>query len=58
MLNEVRQRVTTYPGTGQVVTTQGQVVACMIDHWYARNVALYHLHSNYTEVLKNIQRRL
>ena len=23
MLNEVRQRVTTYPGTGQVVTTPG-----------------------------------
>ena len=23
MLNEARQRVTTYPGTGQVVTTPG-----------------------------------
>ena len=43
MLNEPRQRVTTYLGTGQVVTTPGQVVTCMIGHWYALNV-LYHIY--------------
>ena len=50
MLNEPRQRVTTYPGTGQVVT-------CMIGHWYALNV-LYNMYYNYTGVLWNIQRIL
>ena len=57
MLNEPRQRVTTYPGTGQVVTAPGQVVTCMIGQWYALNV-LYHMYYNYTGVLWNIQRRL
>ena len=57
MLNEPRLRVTTYPGTGQVVTTPGQFVTCMIGHWYGRNV-LYHMYYNYTDVLWNIQRRL
>ena len=57
MLNEVRQGVTTYPGTGQVVTTPGQVVTCMIGHWDAVNV-VYHMHYNYTGVLWNIERRL
>ena len=55
MLNDVRQRVTTYLRTGQVVTTPGQVVTSVIDLWYALN-ALYHY--NYTGVLWNIQRRL
>ena len=57
MLNDVRQRVTTCPSTGQVVTHPGQVVACMIGHWDALNV-LYHMHFNYTWVLWNIQRAL
>ena len=38
MLNEVRQRVTTYPGTGHVVTKPGASWNCMIDHWNALNV--------------------
>ena len=50
MLNEPRQRVTDYPGSGKVVT-------CMIGHWYALNV-LYNMYSNYTGVLWNIQRIL
>ena len=44
MLNELRQRVTTYPGTVQVVTTPG--ASCnesMIDLWDALN-SLYHMH--------------
>ena len=43
MLNEPRQRVTTYPGrpTGQVVTAPG-AVTCMVGHWYAINV-LHHI---------------
>ena len=49
MLNEPRQRVTTYPGTGQVVTAPG----AMVGHWYALNV-LYHMYYNYTGVLWNI----
>ena len=53
MLNEPRQRVTTYPGTGQVVTAQ----LCMVGHWYALNL-LYHMNYNDTGVLWNIQRRL
>ena len=56
MLNEVRQRVTTYPGTEQVVTTPG---ASCNEHdcfWHALN-ALYHMHYNYTGVLWNIHRR-
>ena len=57
MLNEPRQSVTTYPDTEQVVTTPGEVVTCMIGHWYALNV-LYHMYYNYTGVLWNIQRRL
>ena len=57
MLNEVRQRVTTYPGTGQVVTTPGQVVTSMIGLWDALN-ALYHMDCNYTGVLLNIHRKL
>ena len=35
MLNEPRQRVTTYPGTGQVVTAPGASLTCMVGHWYA-----------------------
>ena len=31
MLNEVRQRVTSYPGTGQVVTTPG--TSCNMHDW-------------------------
>ena len=31
MLNEPRQRVTTYPGTGQVVTTPG--ASCNVQDW-------------------------
>ena len=31
MLNEVPQRVTTYPGTGQVVTTHG--ANCKVHDW-------------------------
>ena len=59
MLNEVRQRVTTYPGTAQVVTTPGE--SCN-DHdwpfiWDALNV-LYHMHYIYTRVSWNIQRKL
>ena len=50
MLNEVRQRVTTYNGTGQVVM-------CMICHWGAL-VVLYHMDYNCTGVLWNIQMRL
>ena len=42
MLNEPRQRVTTYPGTRQVVTAPG----AMVGHWYALNV-LYHMYYNY-----------
>ena len=57
MLTEVRQRVTTYPGTAQVVTTPGQVETSMIDIWDAIN-ALYHMPYTYTGVLWNIQRRL
>ncbi len=57
MLNEVRQRVTTCPGTGQVVTTPGASLTCMSGHRDARNV-LYHMHYNYTWVLWNIQRIL
>ena len=57
MLNEVRQRVTTCPGTGQVVTTPAQVVTCMISHGDAL-IVLYHMHYNYTWVLRNFQRRL
>ena len=56
MLNEVRQHVTTYPGTGQVATTPGAVVTSMIDLWDAHN-ALYHIHYNYKGILWNIQRR-
>ena len=55
-----RQRITTYPGTGQVVTSPGggrQVVTCMVGHWYALNV-IYHMYYNYTGVLWNIHRRL
>ena len=55
MLNEPRQRVTTYPGTGQVVTAPG--ASCNVHDWYALNV-LYHMYYNYTGVLWNIQRRL
>ena len=36
MLNEPRQRVTNYPGTGQVVT-------CMIGHWYALGISTTNL---------------
>ena len=57
MLNEPRQRVTIYPGTGQVVTAPVQVVTCMVGHLYALN-ELYHMYYNYTGVLSNIQRRL
>ena len=42
---------------GQVVTTPGQVVTCMIDLWDALK-ALYHMHYKYTGVLWNIHRRL
>ena len=31
MLNEPRQRVTTYPGTGQVVTAPG--ASCNVQGW-------------------------
>ena len=57
MLNGPRQRVTTYPGTGQVVTAPGASCTCMVGHWYTLNV-LYHLYYNYKGVLWNIQRRL
>ena len=57
MLNEPSQRVTTYPGTGQVVTALGASCKCLTGHWYALNV-LYHMYYNYTGVLWNIQRRL
>ena len=61
MLNEPRQRVTTYPGTGQVVTAPGASCnvhgSMMVGHWYALNV-LYHMYYKYTGVLWNIQRRL
>ena len=57
MLNEVRQSVATYPGTGQVEQHPGQVVTSMIDLWNVIN-AIYHMHYNYTVVLGNIQRRL
>ena len=48
MLNEPRQRVTTYPGTGQVVRTPGASCTCMIGHWCALNV-LYHMHYRPTQ---------
>ena len=57
MLNEPRQRVTTYPGTGQVVTAPGASCNVHVGHWYALNL-LYHMYYNYTGVLRNIQRRL
>ena len=46
MLNEPRKRVTTYPGTGQVVTAPG--ASCNVHGW------LYHMYYNYTGVLRNI----
>ena len=49
-LNEVRRRVTTYPGTGQVVTR-------MVDLLDALN-SLYHMQYNYTWAFWNIHRRL
>ena len=57
MLNEPRQRVTTYPDTGQVVTAPG--ASCSVHGWplYALNVS-YHMYYNYTGALWNIQRRL
>ena len=57
MLNEMRQPVTTYPGTGKLKQHPGQIVTSMIDLWDALN-ALYYMHYNYTGVLLNIQRRL
>ena len=38
MLSEAPGRVTTCPGTGQVVTTPGEVATCMIGHCDALNV--------------------
>ena len=52
-VNEVRQRVTTYPGTGHVVTTPG--ASCNVHDW---PFVLYHMHCNYTGASWNIQRRL
>ena len=57
MLNDVRRRVTTYPGTGQVVTTPG--ASCNVHGWPSGSVLigmLYHMHYNNAGLSWNIQR--